>query len=586
MRRFGVGFAVVGLLAGACVALASAPAALAAPIAGGDISTVCAGTTNTATQTFTLTANCGDVTSALTVPPTITTVDGAGFTISATNPPQPPPPAPNVTYTGAVLTNAGPGQTMNIKNLTVTGPATGFPFVLPQPSCNTSGPPVGGFPGLFGIFFNDANGTTTNVKVLNIFQTNTAPGSPACNTGHAIRADGVTAARTVTITNTQVSGYQKAGMFASGNMTMNVSASTIGPPSFVPFSIAQNGVQWTNTSTASSPAVGASGTITTTTIAGSSFTSTGPVDPTSGSSTAVLLFGSRNVTVDHNTITGGSDIGISVTAASANSTISFNAINRPNPPAPDSFGSGVDVDADSAATTQLICNTFSGWKMNIVGAVQAGCPTTLATALSATTATIGPPVHDTATLTGATATATGTVTYTVYTNNTCTTPATTQISGQPPVVTVAGGLVPNSASVTFNTAGSYFWQAVYSGDANNTNATSACTSEPITITPTTTTTAPTTPTTSPTTTAPTTTTTAPTTTTSSVVAGTDVTATTTTAPTGAEVAGQSLPTTGRNMQLAVRFGLLVLAAGLMLLLISIGHPTSANPPQHRKSDHN
>jgi hypothetical protein len=191
---------------------------------------------------------------------------------------------------------------------------------------------------LFGIFFNDASGFVNNVKVMNIFQTNTAPGSPACNTGHDIRADGVTAPRTVNITNTQVSLYQKAGMFASGNVTMNVTASTIGPPSFVPFSIAQNGVQWTNTSTQSNPAVGASGTMTGSTIVGSSFVSTHPTaPPNSASSTAVLLFGARNVTIDHNTITGGSDIGIAVSAASTNTTISFNAINRPSPPTPDSL---------------------------------------------------------------------------------------------------------------------------------------------------------------------------------------------------------------------------------------------------------
>src|SRR6476620_9326043 len=100
-------------------------------------------------------------------------------------------------------------------------------------------------------------------------------------------------------------------------------------------------------------------------IVGSSFVSTKPVDPTTGSSAAVLLFGSNNVTIDHNTITGGSDIGISVTAASANSIISFNAINRPDPPEPDSFGIGVSVDSDLVDTTRLICNTFSGWQTDI-----------------------------------------------------------------------------------------------------------------------------------------------------------------------------------------------------------------------------
>jgi LPXTG-motif cell wall-anchored protein len=381
MSRIRAGFVFMAMVAALTVPVLFVDAGVAA--ADVPITTVC--TTTTAGTVITLTANC-TTTEALTVPNGFT-LNGANHTITATN-----PPAPATTYSGAVVTNAAGAASMNIENLTVTGPATGFPFPLPQPSCLTSGGPNGGFPGLFGIFFNDAGGTVNNVKVMNIFQTNTAPGSPACNTGHAIRADSV-AARTVTITNTTVSGYQKAGMFASGNMTMNVSASTIGPPSFVPFSIAQNGVQWTNTSTNSTPPVGASGSIKNSTINGSSFVSTKPVDPASGSSTAVLLFGSRNVTVDHNTITGGSDIGISVTAASTNTVVSFNAINRPTPPTPDTFGIGVHVTTDSEATTRLICNTFSGWMENIVPATltQEACPpppttTTTTTASPTTTA--------------------------------------------------------------------------------------------------------------------------------------------------------------------------------------------------------
>ena len=75
---------------------------------------------------------------------------------------------------------------------------------------------------------------------------------------------------------------------------------------------------------------------------------------------------------------------------------------------------------------------------------------------------IGAPVFDTAVLTGATATAGGTVTYTAYTNNTCT---TNPVSAG--TVTVTNGVVPQSNPVTFPTAGTFFWQAVYSGDANN-----------------------------------------------------------------------------------------------------------------------
>jgi hypothetical protein len=91
-------------------------------------------------------------------------------------------------------------------------------------------------------------------------------------------------------------------------------------------------------------------------------------------------------------------------------------------------------------------------------------------------------VHDSATLAGATAGAGGTVTYTVYTDSTCATPATNQIPGQPPVVKVINGVVPNSAAISFLRAGSYFWGAAYSGDPDNNGASSTCTSEPIAIT--------------------------------------------------------------------------------------------------------
>ena len=310
--------------------------------------------------TITLNADC-ETTEALTIPDGFT-LNGGGNTITAFD----PDPTTGDTYTGAVVTNAAGATTMNIENVTITGPDGGFPFLLPQNGCNSP------FPGLFGIYFNDASGSVNNVEVRNIFQTNTAPGSPACGVGHGIRADGVTAARTVTITNTEVSDFQKSGLFASGNATMNVSGSTIGPPSSVPFSIAQNTVTYTNTSTNSNPPVGASGTMTDNTIIGGSFGDTGPVDPASNASTAVLLFGSTNVTIDNNEIRG-KDLGISVTAGSTNSTISFNAINRPDPPTPDPYGIGVSVDADLAGTTDLICNTFDGWNTNIEGDIQIAC---------------------------------------------------------------------------------------------------------------------------------------------------------------------------------------------------------------------
>ena len=47
--------------------------------------------------------------------------------------------------------------------------------------------------------------------------------------------------------------------------------------------------------------------------------------------------------------------------------------------------------------------------------------------------------------------------------------------------TVTNGVVPDSDPITFNTAGDYYWQAVYSGDANNNAATSLCTSEHLVV---------------------------------------------------------------------------------------------------------
>ena len=48
-------------------------------------------------------------------------------------------------------------------------------------------------------------------------------------------------------------------------------------------------------------------------------------------------------------------------------------------------------------------------------------------------------------------------------------------------MTVAGGVVPVSGTVQFLQAGTYYWLASYSGDADNNPATSVCTSEAIVV---------------------------------------------------------------------------------------------------------
>jgi hypothetical protein len=100
----------------------------------------------------------------------------------------------------------------------------------------------------------------------------------------------------------------------------------------------------------------------------------------------------------------------------------------------------------------------------------------ISTTLSDEEIAVGGTIHDSATLTGATPDAGGTVTYTAYTNDTC-----TEGARDAGTKTVTNGSVPDSDPLTFNAAGDYYWQAVYSGDAHNEGATSVCTSEHLVV---------------------------------------------------------------------------------------------------------
>jgi hypothetical protein len=92
----------------------------------------------------------------------------------------------------------------------------------------------------------------------------------------------------------------------------------------------------------------------------------------------------------------------------------------------------------------------------------------------------GTAVKDSATLTGQHASsATGTVTYKVYSDSSCTKSVST---GKALSVTSAGRM-PTSASVTLKDAGTYYWVASYSGDAANFAAQSKCGDEVETVKP-------------------------------------------------------------------------------------------------------
>jgi len=99
----------------------------------------------------------------------------------------------------------------------------------------------------------------------------------------------------------------------------------------------------------------------------------------------------------------------------------------------------------------------------------------ITTTLSATTISVGGSTSDSAALSGETSSAGGTVVYNYFANGSCAAPAT--IVGSPVIVT--NGVVPNSPIHSFNTAGTYSWNAIYSGDSNNNGATSGC--EPLLV---------------------------------------------------------------------------------------------------------
>jgi hypothetical protein len=102
---------------------------------------------------------------------------------------------------------------------------------------------------------------------------------------------------------------------------------------------------------------------------------------------------------------------------------------------------------------------------------------TVATLLSSGAVTAGTAVTDQATLSGVAQKASGTVTYKVFANGTCTgTPLFTSS------VTVTNATVPASAPFTAVPAGTYQWQALYKQFANQAGVPSPCGSEPLIVT--------------------------------------------------------------------------------------------------------
>jgi uncharacterized repeat protein (TIGR01451 family) len=328
----GLGMAI--LAAASALWICGAPASAATAVS---VETACSSTVSG--HTITLTADC-DTTVSLTVPDG-DTLAGAGHTITAQDP-------TGGHFTGAVLTNAGPA--MSLENLTVRGS-----FANAFPNCEN----------VYGVLFRDASGSMTSVQVLDITQHGT------CMTVHAVTIIATNGPRTVSITGSTVSGFQRTGLFATGDATVNVSHSTIGPPDLDvgnPGALAQNTVQYGS----SGAFAGTGGTFSHNTVIGAAFGQTASSD---AASSAMLLFHAARLTVSRNTFGGaGTDVGIFV-LDSTDIAIAHNHIARTGSPDgfEDRWGVGVWGDDASRPSSTLTCNTFAGWKENLHDITQRPC---------------------------------------------------------------------------------------------------------------------------------------------------------------------------------------------------------------------
>lgn len=201
----------------------------------------------------------------------------------------------------------------------------------------------------------------------------------------------------------------------------------------------------------------------------------------------VVIKNGTNTTV--NTATIGSAVRAQASVASSTGpialgTVDFNLYSNTTCSGTPTTQNGVLLAsgvANSATTTVgsngLSYKVFYGGQADVYASTTSSCVGLTATSgnvavnttLSNTQVTVGGSVSQNASLTGLTANATGTVAYSVYTNNSCT--ADKIDAG---VKTVANGTVSSSNSIQFNTVGTRYFQAVYSGDQFNSGATGQC----------------------------------------------------------------------------------------------------------------
>ncbi|MBC7836443.1 hypothetical protein H7X87_01550 [Acetobacteraceae bacterium] len=177
-------------------------------------------------------------------------------------------------------------------------------------------------------------------------------------------------------------------------------------------------------------------------------------------------------TVDFNWYAGQSCLGTATTQNNVSLSSGIATSNMITVPSGGlSFKAHYDGQSDLYSEADSNCVSLSADQNN----------SALSLTLSDNTIATGEFVYAIPNLTNETSEADGTIMYKVYNNNTCTDVAINAGSK-----TVTNGATPNSESYQFITPGTYYWQAVYSGDISNEAATSSCAGAVLTVNATTT----------------------------------------------------------------------------------------------------
>lgn len=247
-------------------------AALALPQGASPAAAACVFTTGPVTMV--LTADCTTDVSILV--PHGVTLDGAGNTITAVDP-------PGGHFVGGVIQNE-PGATLaHVKNVIVTVK-------------NLADVCDAGADRLRGIIFDGASGSIRNNSVINVTQQ-----SSGCQEGNSIEVrkepfDGTHPdTAKVAIEGNLVSGFMKSGIVCNGDVDCRIKANSVGA-SANQFNLAANGIQI---------AFGAIGKIERNHIAGNQWLGGDDTD-----ATAILAFCPSRAEIRDNTITGNANVGI------------------------------------------------------------------------------------------------------------------------------------------------------------------------------------------------------------------------------------------------------------------------------------